>query len=227
MSNITIIKGNLFNSKAQTLVNTVNTVGVMGAGVALEFRLRYPEMYKKYIELCKSGQFQIGKLWLYKASDRWILNFPTKEDWKDDSKIIFLEKGLSKFISTYKTKKITSIAFPILGARNGKIPIKESLEIMMKYLSKCEIPIEIYKYDSAAIDELYIELKRKLSLLDSEEIIKKTKLNKFHVEKLTSAFNNPKIHTITQLSRVDGFGIRSIEKLYEFVLMDKNSQNKG
>lgn len=81
MSNITFKKGNIFSSDKQTIVNTINCVGVMGKGVALGFRLRYPEMYEKYRELCKTKQIAIGKLWLYKQSReglQWILNFPKK-----------------------------------------------------------------------------------------------------------------------------------------------------
>lgn len=218
MSNIKIIKGNLFTSNAQTIVNTVNTVGVMGAGIALECRLRYPDMFSKYVELCKNKQLEVGMLWLYKSTDRWILNFPTKEDWKGDSKIEYLEKGLSKFVASYQDKGITSIAFPILGSRNGKIPIEVSLEIMQRYLTKCVIPIEIYRYDSKASDELFEKLKAYLSQLSTNQIIEKTHLSRSYVNKLLFALSNPKVNTITQLSKIDGLGIRTLEKLFSFVL---------
>ena len=140
-----IIKGNLFTSNCQTLVNTVNCVGVMGAGIALEFRLRYPQMYERYVEICNSNLLDIGKLWLYKSEHRWVLNFPTKKHWKRASKIEFLQLGLQKFVDTYEKKGITSIAFPLLGSLNGGIYENESLEIMTKYLYKCDdIKIEIY-----------------------------------------------------------------------------------
>lgn len=129
---------NIFNSKTQTIVNTINCVGAMGTGIALEYKKRYPEMYLKYNELCNNKQMQIGKLWLYKTHNKWILNFPTKDHWKNSSKIEYLELGLQKFIDTYKTKGITSIAFPLLGANNGHIDPKMSLSIMVKYLSQCD-----------------------------------------------------------------------------------------
>ena len=82
MTNITEITGNIFTSECQTLVNTVNCNGVMGAGIALEFKLRHPKMFEQYVEHCKRGRIDIGKLWLYKPSQdagdrRWVLNFPT------------------------------------------------------------------------------------------------------------------------------------------------------
>ena len=147
MSNITFKKGNIFSSDKQTIVNTINCVGVMGKGVALGFRLRYPEMYEKYRELCKTKQIAIGKLWLYKQSReglQWILNFPTKIHWKYPSKMEYLEAGLQKFVDTYEEKGITSIAFPLLGTHNGGLDKIEVLDTMHSFLEKCSIPIDIY-----------------------------------------------------------------------------------
>jgi O-acetyl-ADP-ribose deacetylase (regulator of RNase III) len=129
------IKGNIFTTKAQTIVNTVNCVGVMGAGIALEFRLREPEMYRRYVEICKAGKLSPGVLWLYKSAQPQVLNFPTKKDWKHPSRPEYLENGLSKFAATYREKGITSIAFPMLGADKGGLPIHVSREIMRRYLS--------------------------------------------------------------------------------------------
>lgn len=142
---INIVSGDLFNSNCQTIVNTVNCVGAMGKGIALEYKKRYPEMYKKYFHYCTLGLLEPGKLWIYRTEDKWILNFPTKLHWQNPSEIKYLEDGLQKFVDTYKQQGITSIAFPLLGAGNGGIDLKVSLEIMCKYLEKCEdLYIEIY-----------------------------------------------------------------------------------
>src|SRR5688572_9683963 len=82
---ISYISGNLFESPAQTLVNTVNTVGVMGKGIALQFRELYPRMFEEYQRLCESGQFKIGSLFLWRTSNKLILNFPTKSSWRRPS----------------------------------------------------------------------------------------------------------------------------------------------
>jgi O-acetyl-ADP-ribose deacetylase (regulator of RNase III) len=116
----------------------------MGKGIALEYKLRYPHMFKRYKNLCNRGLLDVGKLWIYKAEDKWILNFPTKKHWRDPSELEYLELGLQKFVDTYKAKGITSIAFPLLGANNGGIPPKTSLEIMKRYLDQCEIPVYIF-----------------------------------------------------------------------------------
>lgn len=139
-----IENGSLFESECQTLVNTVNCIGVMGKGIALEFKNRYPSMFKEYRILCNQKKLDIGKLWIYKAQDKWILNFPTKYDWRMPSRNEYLERGLQKFLDTYKSKGIASIAFPLLGASNGGIDPEVSLGIMKSYLDKCDIPVEIY-----------------------------------------------------------------------------------
>jgi len=136
---VKIINGTIFESSAQTLVNTINCVGVMGKGLALEFKNRYPAMFDKYKSFCDKGVFKPGVLWIYKAEDgKWILNFPTKVDWKNPSKIEYIEEGLKKFVEIWKEKGITSIAFPLLGCNNGGLDADEVIPIMEKYLSQCE-----------------------------------------------------------------------------------------
>ena len=140
-----ITNGNLFESQCQTLVNTVNCVGVMGKGIALEFKKLYPKMFELYRTYCKQGLLEIGKLYLWKGEDNWVLNFPTKINWRNPSKYEWIEKGLQKFVITYKEKGITSIAFPMLGCNNGKLDKNIVLPMMKKYLEKCDdLDIEIY-----------------------------------------------------------------------------------
>lgn len=152
MLTITILTDrNIFDSQCQTIVNTINCVGVMGKGLALEMKNRYPSMFEKYKEYCNRGLIDIGSLWLYKHVSekeitKRILNFPTKKDWRNKSEYEYIEKGMEKFINTYKEKGITSIAFPMLGCSNGGLDKEIVLQIMLKYLSKCDnLIVEIYK----------------------------------------------------------------------------------
>ncbi|WP_053084465.1 macro domain-containing protein [Companilactobacillus ginsenosidimutans] len=134
---------NLFDSPAQVLVNTVNTVGVMGKGIALEYKKLYPEMFKEYQEYCQDGSLTVGKLYLFKSANKWILNFPTKENWRSKSKIEYIESGLKKFVETYADKGIESISFPQLGVGNGGLDWDKQVKpLMEKYLS--DLPINIY-----------------------------------------------------------------------------------
>lgn len=141
---IEYIEGDIFNSPAQVIVNTVNTVGVMGKGLALSFKKRYPQMFEAYRKACDKHQLTIGKLMIYYAPDHWILMFPTKENWRNPSKIEYLEAGLKKFVNTYADKGITSIAFPKLGCGNGELAWADVKPVMERYLKP--LPITIYIY---------------------------------------------------------------------------------
>ena len=141
---IKYLEGNLFLSPAQTLVNTVNTVGVMGKGIALEFKNRYPLMFKSYKIECEQHHLVMGKLMLYYEADHWILLFPTKEHWRKPSSLDYIEKGLKTFCHYYAEKGITSIAFPKLGCGNGELSWEKVKPLMEKYL--CDLPIDIYIY---------------------------------------------------------------------------------
>lgn len=144
------VKGDIFNSPAQVLVNTVNTVGVMGKGIALSFKKKYPEMFTTYRKACDKHQLIIGKLMLWYGPDHWILNFPTKEHWRNPSKMEYIEKGLMAFQRKYADYNITSIAFPKLGCGNGELDWKQVKPLMERYLK--ELPIDVYIYLSPGID---------------------------------------------------------------------------
>ena|SRR6266508_3304563 len=100
---ITYVDGYLLHAPAQTLVNTVNTVGVMGKGVAKEFKAAFPEMYGEYRRLCELGRLRVGTLWLDKSSHKWVLNFPTKQDWRRPSKPEYVQEGLEEFRPDVRT----------------------------------------------------------------------------------------------------------------------------
>lgn len=212
-----IIQGNIFNTKCQTIVNTVNCVGIMGAGIALEYKLRYPSMFDQYVQYCEQGVIDIGKLWIYKSPDKWVMNFPTKKHWKFPSEIEYLQLGLEKFVSTYKEKGIESIAFPLLGADKGGLDSNVVLELMQEYLGNLDCEIEIYQYDPKCSDELFENFKKQLlSQSDAKQIAKDTKVRIGLVEKLMEAIQSDQYHTISQLQRIPGLGEKSIVKLFEY-----------
>jgi O-acetyl-ADP-ribose deacetylase (regulator of RNase III) len=144
---LTYVRGNLFDSPAKVLVNTVNTVGVMGKGIALTFKQIYPEMFERYVALCESQTFDIGKLWLYRTDNKWVLNFPTKSDWRKPSKLEYIDAGLQKFAATYSEQNITSIAFPELGCGNGELDWVDVQPLMSHYLRALPITVYVYRYD--------------------------------------------------------------------------------
>lgn len=214
------INGNIFNSKCQTIVNTVNCVGVMGKGIALVHKLRYPNMYEEYREHCKNKLIKTGTLWLYNKQQNapWILSFPTKFHWKYPSKIEWVEQGLQKFVETYEKKGITSIAFPLLGTHNGGLDTKEVRNLMNKYLEKCHIDIEIYDYDPNAPDDLFSSFKTKWLSLNKETIKSVTGIQPQYARKITEILDNGEINSMVALANYKGIGEKTLEKAFGYVL---------
>lgn len=144
MSKIKYYSGTVFNSGAKTLVNTVNCKGVMGAGIALEFKFRYPKMYEKYVLDCEASKYKTGEIYLFKDINEDILNFPTKDNWKYPSNIRWVSDGLDCFVKSYKSLNIKSIAFPKLGTSKGGLDwnvIKKLMEEKLSGLDDIEIII--------------------------------------------------------------------------------------
>ena len=113
MSRITTRVGDLFESEAQTLVNTVNTVGVMGKGIALGFKKRFPDMYKDYVRRCENREVKLGQPYLFKSlMPPWIINFPTKEHWRTQSRLEAIREGIAHLADHYREWGIESLAVP-------------------------------------------------------------------------------------------------------------------
>lgn len=149
---ITIRSGDLFESQAQCWVNTVNCVSVMGKGIALEFKNRFPDMFEDYKQRCHNQLVEVGHPYLYNVIDdeaklvKRIINFPTKEHWRDPSKYEWIADGLDFMVERIKRGDwfFTSIAFPVLGCGNGGLSWNRVRPIMLEKLADIEIPIEIY-----------------------------------------------------------------------------------
>ncbi len=212
------IYGNIFNTSLQTIVNTVNCDGVMGKGIALEFKLRYKQMYENYVSICEKKLLSPGKLLLWQKSDPWILNFPTKYHWKNPSKIEYIESGLKKFISMYETKEITSIAFPILGVASGGLVVADVLKLMNFYLkSLSNLIIEIYHFDPYASDDLFTNFYQRTVNFQLVDFMDQLDLNKRQASIIKQAINNQAIRNMQDIQRLDGIGEKSIVKIYEFI----------
>jgi uncharacterized protein YwgA/O-acetyl-ADP-ribose deacetylase (regulator of RNase III) len=142
---ITIKVGNLFQSEAQTLVNTVNCVGIMGKGIALEFKKRYPEMFKDYERRCAAHEVKLGRPYLYKdLVGKWILNFPTKDHWRSVARLQDIIEGLDYLKDHYQKWGIRSLAVPPLGCGQGQLEWRVVGPTLYRYLSQLDIPVELY-----------------------------------------------------------------------------------
>lgn len=143
---ITYAPGSIFDSPAQTLVNPVNCVGVMGGGLAAEFKRRWPEMFKAYRNKCNSAEMVVGEpIPYYFSDDRFIVNFPTKNHYALPSRIEWIDIGLEFFcVYACRVWGVTSVAFPALGCGLGGLDWKDVKPLMERHLSKLDIPVYIY-----------------------------------------------------------------------------------
>lgn len=140
--------GNLLDAPVEALVNTVNTVGVMGKGIALMFKERFPKNMAAYSQACKASQVATGRMFVTETGElmgaRWIINFPTKQHWRDKSKIEWIEEGLQELKQFIIEHQVKSIAIPPLGAGNGGLnwhEVKTKIEAALSDLDQVEIVI--------------------------------------------------------------------------------------
>lgn len=142
---VTVVEGDLFASGAQTLVNTVNCVGVMGKGVALQFRGRFPEMYADYVERCQRREVSLGRPYVFRyPNPPWVLNFPTKDHWRSVARIEDIVCGLDYLLAHYRAWGITSLAVPPLGCGQGQLEWEVVGPTLHQYLGRLDIPVKLY-----------------------------------------------------------------------------------
>lgn len=159
--------GNLLESSAEALVNTVNTDGVMGKGIALQFKNAFPNNFKVYARACKNREIGIGKILVTEEESllggkKIIINFPTKTSWRKPSEYSYIEEGLKDLVRIIEERKIKSIAIPPLGAGNGGLDWNNVKLILEKYLTGLDCDIHIYE-PSTVIQEVLKKERVKLT----------------------------------------------------------------
>lgn len=159
--NLSLAIGDMFFSRCQTLTISVNTVGVMGKGLASRAKYQFPDVYVKYQDVCREKKLQIGRPYLYKRESflekelclcndceynlkTWFLLFPTKRHWREKSDISYIEEGLKWIVENYKKEGIQSLALPALGCGLGGLDWAQVGPLMCKYLHKLDIKVVIY-----------------------------------------------------------------------------------
>ncbi|GHO50906.1 macro domain-containing protein [Ktedonospora formicarum] len=220
---IRYVKGDIFHSKAQVLVNTVNCKGIMGKGLALAFKQKYPAMFREYQQDCQTGRLRIGHPTLYKKSTPWILNFPTKDHWKGNSKIEYLEKGLAYFAANYKKAEITSIAFPKLGTQNGKLSWDEVGPLMIQYLEDLDLDIYIYisdgdkEYTNNNQAEAFIWEQLNKLALNWEELAQEVHLSAKGAKQVAERRKANEFHSIRDLAEIPDLAKVSLKRLKDYI----------
>jgi O-acetyl-ADP-ribose deacetylase (regulator of RNase III) len=152
------VSGNLLEANVEALVNTVNTVGIMGKGIALQFRQAFPENYQAYRSACERGEVEPGRMFVYHTGEltnpRHIINFPTKRHWKGKSKMADIESGLVALVNLVRAERIRSIALPPLGCGNGGLDWDEVRpKIVKAFESLPDVKVMIYAPEGAPAAE--------------------------------------------------------------------------
>ena len=156
----------MLEADTEALVNTVNTVGVMGKGIALQFKERFPMNFKIYANACKKGEMQVGKMLVVKENtlngEKLIINFPTKTEWFKKSQYSYIEEGLKDLAMVIEEYNIKSIAIPPLGCGNGGLKWEKVKPMMDKYLGQfSNVIIQIYEPNDAVKEILQKEAVKK------------------------------------------------------------------
>lgn len=146
---IEYVKGNLLDSKADVLVNTVNCVGVMGKGLALQFKINYPDMFAYYRSVCLQERLHIGSLLVWYAPGVVVVNFPTKIHWAQPSQYNYIEQGLRSLADLLRKwsakKRRFSVALPALGCANGGLSWPKVQKLIEDQLK--DVPATFYVYE--------------------------------------------------------------------------------
>lgn len=152
-------EGDLFSCGAHAIVNTVNTVGTMGKGLALQFKKRYPQMDRFYVEACRNKEVITGQMWMWKErrldsmlfddgteglEPEWIINFPTKQHWMNPSRIEWIDKGLDDLKLRVTLNGIRSVGIPALGCNLGGLDFEDVKALVYSKLDTMSIPIYLF-----------------------------------------------------------------------------------
>lgn len=157
---IKLEKGDILKSDTEALVNTVNCVGVMGRGIALQFRKAFPENYKAYEAACERKEVKPGKMFIFDTGSfcnpRFIVNFPTKRHWKGNSRIEDIQSGLGALVEEVKVRNMHSIAIPPLGCGLGGLQWSEVRPLIEAAFAKLpDVQVALYEPSGAlAADEI-------------------------------------------------------------------------
>lgn len=203
----------VFNVGAQTIVNTVNCVGVMGGGLALEFRLRFPDMYNDYVQRCTRKEVVIGKPYPYRVSSGLvILNFPTKKHWRYPSKLEWIDTGLRYFMSNYKQMGVTSIAFPPLGCSRGNLRWEDVEPLMEGYLGNLDLDIHICLDRESLATGIEGVMVSRINDRQDQTWIEQLELRRDIAESIVSSLP---IRRFRDLRQIRGVGTKTYIKLFE------------
>jgi O-acetyl-ADP-ribose deacetylase (regulator of RNase III) len=184
---INFVTGNLLESTAECLVNTVNCEGYMGKGIAYQFKLKFPNNNRDYVKVCKSGQLTVGKLHYFKEDNKIIINFPTKDKWREKSKIEYIIQGMDELVKLLPKLNVKSIAIPPLGCGNGGLEWNEVKYLLCNKLNTIVNQYEIFIYEPSKGYSVVPKEQPKLNVSSLALMNMKLNLKKFNSLRLQKA----------------------------------------
>lgn len=141
---IEYVNGDMFQSDADCLVNTVNCEGYMGKGIAYQFKVKFPENNQSYVKACKTGMLKVGQIHYYVEDGKTIINFPTKNKWREPSKMSYIEDGMDAFVQVLPTLNVKTVAIPPLGCGNGGLEWRVVKSVIVDKLQSLEEKYTFY-----------------------------------------------------------------------------------
>ena len=159
------VQGNLLEDSAEAYVNTVNTVGVMGKGIALQFKQAFPDVFKQYAKDCKKGLVQVGEMHVVPvdglANPKYIINFPTKKNWRNPSELNYIQDGLQDLVHVIRANNIRSIALPPLGCGNGGLDWHVVRPLIVEAFKDVDVEVHLYEPKGVPIlDKMIVRTSR-------------------------------------------------------------------
>ena len=179
--------GNILKSDADCLINTVNCEGFMGKGLAYQFKNMFPKTNISYVDTCKHNELHPGKLHYHLENGKLIINFPTKDRWREKSKIEYIDDGMKALVKLVYEKNIKSIAIPPLGSGNGGLEWEKVKKVILNYVYPLSKDIEVIIYEPSLSYKATIKKAPKLTMSHLVLMNIKNKLNRFSKFRLQKA----------------------------------------
>ena len=221
MATFVDLAGNIFSSGAEAIVITVNCEGVMGTGIALDAKNRWPEIYNSYSEKCKLNEFHIGDImWTHSESKRVAL-FPSKRLWRAPSKLSYLEDGLDTLRTDIIRRSIKSIALPHLGCSNGGLTWSEVKPLIVEKLSRIDgLLVELWKFEQNFVDQDFQKFRKVFLSLNPKDASSWVSFSKNTEKFIRQVLIESELTNFVQLAEVRGVGEKTLEKIYKAALSD-------
>ena len=221
MAKFAELTGNIFSSGAEVVVITVNCEGVMGAGIALDAKNRWPEIYDVYSKRCELNGFDVGEIMWADSVSKKVALFPSKKLWRAPSKLSYISEGLDALRTDIDQMSITSIALPHLGCSNGGLTWSEVKPLIVEKLSTIDgLLVELWKFEQNFVDQDFQKFREVFLSLNPKDASSWVSFSKNTEKFIRQVLIESELTNFVQLAEVKGVGKKTLEKIYKAALSD-------